>query len=101
MKHGQKKIIRRQTAQHLENTFKPNLKRNTEELQEILNEKVRIIPPVSPREVEKTIKEQISSKKAPDYDLITESNSAKTTSKKSNYKTYTTHKRLLQSEECT
>jgi hypothetical protein len=37
----------------------------------VVNEETGIIPPVSPKEVERIIRQQISPKKAPGYDLIT------------------------------
>jgi hypothetical protein len=59
-------------AEHLENAFTPNTSGDIEdELGEVINEETGIIPPVSPKEVERIIRQQISPKKAPGYDLIT------------------------------
>jgi hypothetical protein len=59
-------------TEHLENTFTPNTSGDVEdEVDEVINEETRIVPPVSPKEVERIIRQQISPKKAPGYDLIT------------------------------
>jgi hypothetical protein len=50
-------------TEHLENTFTPNTGEDTED--EINNEETGIIPPVTPKEVERIIRQQISPKKAP------------------------------------
>jgi hypothetical protein len=59
-------------AERLENTFTQNTSGDLEdELDEVIIEETGIIPPVSPKEVERIIRQQISPKKAPGYDLIT------------------------------
>jgi hypothetical protein len=59
-------------AEHLENTFTPNTSGDVEDvLDEVINEETGIMPPVSPKEVERIIRQQISPKKALGYDLIT------------------------------
>jgi hypothetical protein len=60
-------------AEHLEDTFTPNCTSEDveDELGEVINEETGIIPPVSSKEVERIIRQQISPKKAPSYDLIT------------------------------
>jgi hypothetical protein len=58
-------------AQHLENTFKPNDEDGMVEFHERMPEEHEEIPPVTPKEVGRAIKEQINPKKAPGYDLIT------------------------------
>jgi hypothetical protein len=51
-------------AEHLENTFTPNTGEDIEdEVDEINNEETGIIPPVTPKEVERIIRQQISPKK--------------------------------------
>jgi hypothetical protein len=58
-------------AEHLENTFTPNTSEDVEdELDEVINEETGIIPPVSRKDVKRRIRQQISPKKAPGYDLI-------------------------------
>jgi hypothetical protein len=52
-------------AEHLENTFTPNTSGDVED------ELDEVIYPISPKEVERTIRQQISPKRAPGYDLIT------------------------------
>jgi hypothetical protein len=56
-------------AGHLENIFTPNTDEGIEN--EINNEGTGIIPPVTPKEVKRMIRHQISPKRAPGYDLIT------------------------------
>jgi hypothetical protein len=59
-------------AEHIENTFTLNTSGDVEdELDEVINQETGIIPPISPKEVERIIRQQIGPKKAPGYDLIT------------------------------
>lgn len=58
-------------AHHLENTFKPSSENRTVELCESISEEEAVIPPVTPKEVERAIREYINPRKAPGCELIT------------------------------